>query len=179
MAKIYNINELLEKKKAIEKELMEKSRINSEDLIFEKQKIIDHKNEKRTKEYVPREKIGLTNYVTEVSSLAKELAQVKSAIAKHNVDALEGLLQNREALRLQRDFLTALKDTLKKVKKTFVRNVTREVHDTGEALETTETTTEPMFSGKEVEKMLSNVAEQERKINTEIQKVNLSAQVEL
>jgi len=179
MAKTYNINELLEKKKAIEKELMEKSRINSEDLIFEKQKIIDHKNEKRTKEYVPREQIGLDVYVTEVSSLSKELAKVKSAIAKHNVQALEGLLQNREALRLQRDFLTTLKDTLKKVKRSRRADVTREVHETGEALETTEITTEPMFAVKEVEKMLSNVAEQERKINTEIQKVNLSAEVEL
>ena len=175
----YNINELLEKKKAIEKELMEKARINSQDLIFEKRKIIDHKNESRTRDYLPRDQAKLGEFVLEVSSLSQELARVKSAIAKHNVQKLEGLLQDRESLRLQRDFLTSLRDILRRIKKTFNRDVTREVVDTGEALETTEITTQPMFAVKEVEKMLSNIAEQERKINTEIQKINLSAKVEL
>lgn len=176
--KTYNINELLEKKKSLEKELVENAKIVSDDLVYEERKTIDFKNAKNNKVFKPREKVGLANYVSEVSMITIELSSIKTAIAKHNSTKLSGLLQKRESLREQHTFLTNLREKLKGVRKVFDRQTERE-NDEGEALEITEITKEPMFDIKEVGKMLSNIAEQERQVNTEIQKINLSATISL
>ena len=174
----YNASELLEKKKAIEKELVEKARIDAEDLIYEVQQSIDYKNEKNSKRYVPRDKSKLSDYTAEFSSLCQELAKIKSALAKHNVEKVKGLMNERESVRLQKTFLENLKNKLKPIRKSFDRHTIRE-DDDDQSIEVMEITKEPMFDIKEVEKMLANVSAQERKINTEIQKINLNAKIVL
>jgi hypothetical protein len=62
--------------------------------------------------------------------------------------------------------------------KKFNREVTREDKD-GVALETVETTIEPMFTREEIEALMDKLAAQERKINTEIQRINLNAKIKL
>ena len=49
----------------------------------------------------------------------------------------------------------------------------------GVALEISDFKIEPMFTREEVEKLMNNLASQERKINTEVQRLNLNAQIEL
>ena len=174
----YNASELLDKKKAIEKELVEKSKINQDDLVYEEQNSIDYNNDKNSKKFVPRDKVSFETYISEVSTLCSELAKVKTALAKHNVEQVKGLMNQREAARIKRAYFDGLKNKLRGIKKSFDRRTIRE-NDDDEAIEVMETTKEPMFDLKIAEKMYNDVSAEERKLNTEIQKINLNAKITL
>lgn len=80
-------------------------------------------------------------------------------------------------MRLKHNILKTIVTLLPKDKK-HQRQVTRQNKE-GVALETTESTVEPMFDKKDVEKRMNEFAAQERKINTSIQKENLNAKIEV
>jgi hypothetical protein len=175
--KTFNINELLERKKELENKIKIELDVDKESLLFVEQTITDHTNPKNNKKIVLREKKSLVDYSQKFNGMAEELAKVKTAIQKHNADAVLGKLHERESVRKKIEYLNKIKMFLTKDKK-YQRSVTRTGKE-GETLETTEITNEPMFSRDEVDKQLNQLAAQERKINTEIQKLNLEAKVTL
>ncbi len=174
----YNINELLEKKKELERQIVDKvQEVNCEELKYRKELTVDHTRDDRKSEYIPREKQTVDQFCHEIYGLIDELMKVKTAIQKYNASKVLGELQKREAVRVKHKFLEAVKGNLPKDKE-HSKKVTRQDKE-GVALETTEISVEPMFERKEVEKRLNELASQERKINTGIQKQNLNAKIEL
>lgn len=173
----YNVNELLEMKKSLEQKLQEMLAIRKEELLFVTIKTIDYTNEKNNREVVARPAIKLDEYITEYTKSADELTKVKTAIQKHNAEILTGKICERESLRRKILYLTSIKANLGRDKQ-LGRTVTRK--DANQVtLEVQETTAEPMFSYKEIEKIIDEFAKQERKINTEIQRLNLEKTIEL
>lgn len=173
----YNVNELLEMKKSLEQKLQEMLAIRKEELLFTTVKTIDYTNEKNNREVVARSAVKLDEYITEYTKAVDELSKVKTAIQKHNADVLTGKICEREALRRKILYLNTIKANLGRDKQ-FARTVTRK--DTNQVtLEVQETTAEPMFQYKEIEKLTDEFAKQERKINTEIQRLNLEKTIEL
>lgn len=172
----YNINELLEKKKDIEQEI-NNIQINSSDLIYTKTTYIDTLNSKNNREIITRDKIDLENYTAKFYGLIEELTKIKTAIQEFNAKEVLGLLHQRTALREKINYLKIIKNNLKTDKK-FNRTTTRQ-DERGQALEITEIMSEPMFELSKIEKWENELASQQRKINTEIQKLNLNAQIEL
>ena len=119
----------------------------------------------------------MSNFVTEYINASDELSKIKTTIQKHNADILSGKICERESLRRKISYLGILK-TLTGREKQSKREVTRK--DANQiTLEAQETTFEPMFLHKEIEKMVNEFAIQERKINTEIQRLNLEKAIEL
>jgi len=175
----YNINELLERKKELETQLNEKAKeLDCEELKYRKEITVDHtRNDKNISEYIPREKQTIDEYTKPIFDLIDELAKVKTAIQKYNAQKVLGELQKREATRIKHNYLSIIKNKLPKDKE-HSRKVTRADKE-GVALETTEVSVEPMFERKEVEKRMNQFAAQERKVNTEIQRQNLNAEIEL
>ena len=174
----YNINELLEKKKELENHIIEKEKdINSEELKYMKEDITDHTNAKNNRTLEPRKKINLNEYCHTIFGLIDELAKVKTAIQKYNAEISLGMLQEREQIRRKNAFLAILKPKL--IRETqYGKRMNRQDKD-GVALEISDFKIEPMFTREEVEKLMNNLASQERKINTEVQRLNLNAQIEL
>lgn len=174
----YNINELLEKKKELEEQILEKTKgLTSEDMKYKKEVIIDHTHDDRQSVYSPKPKQELSEFCQVVFGLIDELEKVKTAIQKYNAEQVLGDIQKRESARIKYSFLKRMKDLLPK-DKSHSRKVTRQDSD-GVALETTDITTEPFFESEEIEKRMNQYAAQERKINTSIQKKNLDAKIEL
>ena len=96
---------------------------------------------------------------------------------KHNSAVLAGKICERESFRKKIAYLQTIKSNLGR-EKGINRAVTRK-DAMNVTLEVQETTGEPMFHYKEVEKMIDQFATQERKLNTEIQRLNLEQNIEL
>lgn len=174
----YNINELLEKKKELEEQILEKTKgLTTKDMEFRKEVIIDHTHEDRESKYTPKPKQSLNEFCQVVFGLIDELEKVKIAIQKYNADKVLGDIQKRESARIKYSYLSQMKKLLPS-DKSHSRKVTRQDKE-GVALETTDITTEPFFDTEEIEKQMNQFAAQERKINTTIQKKNLEAEIEL
>lgn len=173
----YNVNELLEKKKDLEAQIKEKISVNSDDVKFIEDKIIDHTNDKNTRTIVPRAKVSLIEFTRTYFGIADELANVKTAIQQYNASKVAAMLQERDAIRTKIGYLKSIKIVLPK-EAGYGRNINRQDKD-GVTLETFERRTEPMFPKEEVEKQINQFAAQERKLNTAIQKLNLEAEVEV
>lgn len=174
---LHNVNELLEMKKSLEIKLGELANIRKEELLYVTVKTIDYTNEKNNRDFEIRPRIAMSNFVTEYINASNELSKIKTAIQKHNADILSGKICERESLRRKISYFGMLK-TLTEREKQSKREVTRK--DANQTtLETQETTFEPMFLRKEIEKMVNEFAIQERKINTEIQRLNLEKTIEL
>lgn len=173
----FNINELLEQKKHLESKIKEKTdTLNDNELKYVKEVVTDHKNN-TTRDYTPREKIALNTFLNEFNGLVDQLASVKTAIQRYNAESVLGKLHEREATRLKQSYVTAVKKKLLREKQ-YQRKILRQDKDGG-ALETSEVTVEPMFEYSEVEKLLDTLAATERRVNTEIQKINLNAEIKL
>ena len=177
--KQYNINELLEKKKELENQIRDKvSGFSQEDLTYIKTEVIDYVNDgKFNKTHETRERITLGDFTRQVFGMSEELAKIKVAIQKHNANTVADLLQNREALRTKYKMLNNILMQMPKNKQVS-RQASRTGKD-GRTEEIMETTNEPMFERKAVEKQMNEVAAQERKANTEIQKLNLDAVISI
>lgn len=175
--KTFNINELLERKKELEGKLSIELDVDKDSLLFVEQTVTDHTNPKNNKKITVRERRELVAYTQKFNGMAEELAKVKTAIQKYNTEQVLGKLHERESVRKKIEYLNKIKMFLTKEKK-YQRSVSR-VGKEGETLETTEITNEPMFSRDDVDNQLNQLAAQERKINTEIQKLNLEAKVTL
>ena len=177
--KQYNINELLELKKELEESIVEKhNEITNTSLTYEETITTDHVNAKRNKTYKPREKIALEQYYQEVYGLIDKLAKVRVAIQKYNAQQVVEMLQKRDGFRQKHAVLMKIKGNLPK-KKSRASNPIRTKDETGEVLESQEYIAEPMFSIAEIDKQLSQLSSEERKINTEIQRTNLNAKVSI
>ncbi|MEK6935850.1 MAG: hypothetical protein AABW67_03615 [Nanoarchaeota archaeon] len=164
-------------KQAYLEKLEELAQIRPEELVFTVVKIIDYTNDKNNRTIETRPKIVAAEYVIEFNKTADEIAKIKTAIQKHNAETLSGKICEREAIRKKINFLYAIKQLLKREPQTR-RDVTRkDINNV--TLETQETIIEPMFSFKEIDKMKDEFGKQERKINAEIQKLNLDKTVEL
>lgn len=172
----YNINELLERKKDIESEI-NNSEIKNNDLTHTKTEYIDTLNSKNNKIIESNNKIDLKEYVTKFFGLLDELSVIKTAIQEFNAKEVLGLLHKRNALREQIKYMQIIKNNLKSDKK--FNRVTTRTDESGSPLEITETTTEPMFEIKDVEKWINELSSQQRKINTGIQKLNLNAEIDI
>lgn len=176
--KTLNINELLEYKKELEAGIDEKqAEITKETLTYEELKSTDHKNSKRNKTYKPRERVNLQEYYQSLFGMIDELARVKIAIQRYNADKVVEQLQKRDALRKKYSALTKIKAMLPKKKHRTTKPL--RVNEDDEVLETEEHISEPMFPVKEVEEQLKQTASEERKVNTNIQKTNLNAKINL
>lgn len=177
MAQSYNINELLEKKKELESQISEvKNYTTTQNLTYKKETYTDftQKNSK-PKVIEPREKLTLNKYSEKFMSLVSELAKTKTAIAQFNALHTAELLYKREKARLSIDFLKMLKTNLPKENQEF-RKVLRQ-NSEGVSLEIVDVEVKPMFSIEDVEKYLNETAAEERKLNTQIQKINLDAKI--
>ena len=173
----YNINELLEKKKELEAQIVEvQSNINGDELTYHKEVQVDVST-KQTKEFEKRERVDLKKYTQKFEGLVSELNKVKTAIQKFNAENITEKLYDREKARKSYDYYTRIKNNLPKTKNAG-RKTLRQDKD-GNTLEYVDFEVEPMFSVEEVDKRLNEIAAQERKINTEIQKINLNAKIEL
>jgi len=175
--KKFNINELLERKKEIEQQIESEVAPEAKELQFIEQTITDYTNPKNNKKITTREKVDLNAFGNKFNGMVDELAKIKTAIQRYNAENVLGKLNDRDAVRKKIEFLTNIKSALIKEKQ-YQKKVTREGKD-GETLESTEIVMEPMFSRDDVEKQLNQLCAQERKINTEIQKLNLNANVKI
>jgi len=173
----YNINELLEEKKAIEEQVEEKLSFNPGELSYIKKETIDYTNPDNSTEFIPKEKIDLKEFTQEFYGLVERLAGVKEAIQKYNAEQILGLLQKRDSVRTKITYLDLVKQNLNREKQSSTR-ATRKGKE-NETLEAEKTTIEPMFPLKDVETQYNNLAAQERQLNTEIQKKNLDAKITL
>lgn len=173
--KKYNVNELLEKKKDLEKQLEEFGSISQNDLEYDKKIFIDHTNDDKEKVIEQRPRITLNEFTKKYNTAVLELSGVNIAIQKHNAKAVVELLQKRESFRKRISFLENIKRMLPKNKE-HQRGISRQKDD--KILETVEVIKEPMFSLDDIEKQYNECAAEERKLNTEIQKINLNAQIE-
>lgn len=173
----YNVNELLEKKKDLESQLKEKISVSSDDVKFIEDKVIDHTNDKNNRTITPRAKVNLVEFTRTFFGIADELARVKTAIQQYNANKVAAMLQERDSIRGKIGYLKSIKLVLP-TKSDYGRNINRQDKD-GVTLETFERRTEPMFPKEEVEKQINQLAAQERKLNTAIQRMNLEAEVEV
>ena len=174
----YNINELLERKNELEEQLKEKvSLVNSDVLKYKKEIRIDHTNGDKKSEYVPRSKVTLVEFTQKVFGMIEELEKVKTLIQKYNAENVLGEIQKRESARNRIGFLNLVKKNLPRDVQ-HTRDVSREDGE-NVALESLDTTIEPMFNIDDVDTMYNQFAAQERKINTSIQKKNLEAEIEI
>jgi len=177
--KKYNINELLEKKKELEEQIEDAmEEITPEELTYIEEKVTDYSGDKeKITPYVKRDKKSLTEFCQTIFGYIDELAKVKTAIQKYNADNILGDLQKREATRNKISILERIKLSVP-VNEQHTRNVTRKGKE-DETLEITEVTKKPMFDRKEVDKQKNEYSAQERKLNTQIQKQNLNATIEI
>lgn len=173
----YNINELLDLKKNLEAQIQEKRKINAEELKYAEEKYTDYTNSSNNKTNKARNKITLLDFNHSYYGLVDELAKVKSAIQKYNSEQVLSKLHEREATRHKIAFLKDIKTSLPRDVQR-ARKVIRQGKD-GETQEIVEISIEPMFALEEVQQQMDKLAAQERKLNTEIQKLNLNAQIEL
>lgn len=173
----YNINELLERKKDLENQIAEKRKINPEELKYAKETYTDHTNATNTKVYEARPRVTLDEYARIMQSLTEELSKVKTAIQKYNAEKVLDLIHEREAARTKIAYFKDVKANLLRDTQ-HGRRVTRQNKD-GETLESADVLVEPMFKVEEVQKRIDQLAAQERKLNTAIQKQNLDASIEV
>ncbi len=172
----YNINELLEKKKELESQIQEELNIDSNTLVYQKEKLKDLQNN-IDRDIEVRPKKSLNEYSQKHNGLVSELSKIKTAISKFNAEFVSENLYKREASRNKIEYLKRIKSNLKKDKQEG-RRVTRTNSD-GVALEIVDFEIRPMFEYEEVEKLINQTSAEERKLNTEIQKINLNAEIEL
>ena len=174
----FNVNELLERKKQLEdKEKEMLTLVTKESLEFRQENIIDYTNNKANRTLMPRPKVSLTEYMQVYNGVVDELSKVKGAIQKFNADSLLGEIYLRDNARKKLVYLERLKALVPREKK-FGNQVTRQDKD-GVALERIEVTIEPMFSREEIDNQFDEIAAQERKTNTNIQRKNLEAKISL
>lgn len=173
----YNLNELLERKKELETKIQEENNINANNLVYEKQTIVDVNNTKNSRVIETRPQVSLNDFTMKFNGLLNELTKIKTEIVKFNAENNINLLNKRESAREKIKYLTKIKQNLKKDKQEG-RKTTR-TDNTGVALEYVDFTIKPMFDIEEVEKQLNESSAEERKLNTQIQKINLNAQIEL
>jgi len=112
-----------------------------------------------------------------MNSLGTELASIKSAIQDYNAKEVLGLLAQRDSLRLQIEYFKKIQSILPTEKKQGSRILRR--GEKGETLEDLWQIAEPMFDYREIEKRIDELSAEQRKINTEIQRRNLNAKIEL
>lgn len=177
MAKIHNVNELLEKKKYLEQQIAEKTKVENKDLVYVEETVTDRLNPENNRKNVAKKKVSLNDFSKEFNGMVEELAQTKTAIQRYNAGDVLELLQGRNAVRTKIQFLTSVKATLP----TDMRRG-REVlsqDDNKVPIEVRETVVEPMFELGDVEKQLNELSAKERELNTEIQKLNLNAKITL
>ncbi len=176
--KQFNINELLDKKKQLEKQEKEFiEEIGPSDLMYRVEDVTDHTNKKNNRKMIPRQKQTLFEYCQRYNGVVDELRDIKTAIQKYNAKTVVGLIQQRDNARKKLVLLTKLKENVPREKK-FGRQVTRQDKD-GVALETVDIIEEPMFTREEIGVLFDEVAAQERKCNTAIQKENLNARIKI
>jgi hypothetical protein len=176
--KEFNVSELLERKKEIEGRMKEIIVLNPDELVYETQETVDYtaKKEDKKKVFTPRERVDLNSFLAEFNGLVSELAKVKTAIANFNAESVAELLMQREEARQKIAMFQRIKQVFPKKLPTQSREVTREGSE-GETLEAKHILKEPMFPLSSVEKQLNEACAQERKLNTEIQKLNLNAKI--
>lgn len=172
----FNVNELLERKKELESEISENT-IEPEELKHREEKIIDFVSAKNSRTVETRPKITLEEYSQRYYGLLTELEKVKTAIQKYNAENVLGKLYKRDELRRKIEYLTKIKSVLIENKQ-YGRQITRQNKE-GETLEATEIEIEPMFEKKLVQNQIDQLSAEQRKINTEIQKLNLQAEIPL
>jgi len=174
----FNVNELLEKKKDLETKVVAGIKgVKSSDLEYIKEIRIDHTRNDKESVYEPRKPESLENYSQQMYGYISELASIKTAIQTYNADKVLGLLQKRESDRIKINYLNKIKAALPSGVG-HTREVSRSDKDEV-ALESTDKTTLPMFDIREIDKQLDQLAAQERKTNTEIQRLNLAAEIEI
>lgn len=173
----YNINELLDKKKFLEAEIYEKQHFDQKEVTYQEEEIVDRLNSKNNRKVVPRAQVTLNEFVQTYNSLVEELAKVKTAIQQFNAKEVSELLQKRDSVRRKIQYLQNIKTKVPR-DKTANRQVISQ-DSNGVPVETILKTVQPMFELSEVEKQLNELAAEERKLNTEIQKLNLNAKISL
>ena len=175
--KKYNINELLDEKKHLEEQIIEKVNVSSRDLTFVKETTIDRQDKKNNREIVLKPKVSLVNFSQVYNGYVDKLAKVKTAIQKFNANDVAELLQNRDAVRSKILLLKSVKDHLPDdlAKSRSVISTDKD----GSPIEVLETINEPMFELSDIDTQLDKFCTEERKLNTDIQRLNLSAEITL
>lgn len=173
----YNINELLDLKKHLEEQVSDGLEVNLKELTFTKETIIDRTNDKNNRESIPRSRVSLQEFSRTINGYVDELAKVKIAIQKYNSGEVSTLLQKRESTRTKIQYLKNIKRELPRDMRKG-RNVLTQDKD-NVPIEVVEVINEPMFELKEVDTQLNELCAEERKLNTEIQKLNLNAEITL
>lgn len=175
--KKYNINELLDEKKHLEEQILEKVNVSPRDLTFIKEKTIDRQNKDNNRELILKPRVSLEVFSQVYNGYVNQLAKVKTAIQKFNADQVAELLQNRDAVRNKILFLKSIKTHLPEdlVKSRSTISSDKD----GSPIEILETINEPMFELLDVDKQLDKFCAEERKLNTDIQKLNLDAEITL
>lgn len=177
MTKKYNINELLDKKKHLDEQINENLIIKSNDLTYIEENTIDRVNPKNNRKSVPKSRVNLKEFSQTINGYVNELASVKTAIQQYNSGEVSSLLQKRESVRTKIQYLKNIKNNLPRDMKKGRTVLTQDKENV--PIEILEQTHEPMFELSEVEKQLNELCAEERKFNTDIQRLNLNAEITL
>lgn len=175
--KIYNINELLDKKKHLDEQISEKLSVETKELTYVEETIIDRNDSKNNRTTIPRKRVDLQKFSQTVNGYVDELAKVKTAIQEYNSGEVSSILQKRESVRTKIQYLKNIKDRLPRDMQRGRNVISQDSNNV--PIEVLEQTNEPMFELSIVETQLNEYCAEERKLNTEIQKLNLNAEITL
>ena len=178
MTKTFNVNELLDKKKYVEQQINEKLGVVSEAaLTYSKETITDRDKPENNREIEAKKKVTIAEFSQTLNGMIDEVASIKTAVHKHNAEKVINLLQKRNATRTKIQFLDKIKQHLPRDTKSG-RQVLSQTTE-GVPVEIRSVVDEPMFEIDAVNKIYDELAATERKLNTDIQKLNLDAKITL
>lgn len=177
MTKTYNINELLERKKHLDEQISESISIRGDDLTYREEKTIDRLNSTNNRVSILKQKVTLDKFSQTINGYIDELAKTKIVIQTYNSGEVSKLLQKRDSVRTKIRFLKKIKMSLPKDTQNGRKVISQDSNNV--PIEIAEITVEPMFEFSDVEKQLNELSAEERKLNTEIQKLNLNAEITL
>lgn len=173
----YNVNELIEKRKHLEEKLktFESQEITANKLVYTKIEMRDSTG--KADVIQESKKVTFTDFFNEYAQISNELARIKAAISEYNARVLKDKLFARDEVRRQINCLKLILAKLPSDPTTQFGN--RQTDKEGRIILTQYNYVNPMFEQKEVSKRFDELAALERKLNTEIQRLNLNEKVTL
>jgi len=173
----YNINELLDKRKHDKEKLAELARNELDNRTFFAVKEVELDKDGKEKLIKEEKPVAAKEFFSQFSEVLDEIASATTAITKYNATVLKDLLAHRDAVREKIRILKVLKQRVP-IDSKIERSILAQSKE-GEITRYLMRTHTPLFERKEVEKMADEFAKEERKLNTEIQKLNLEQKIEL
>ena len=173
----YNINELLDMRKHLEAKQKEvENSLTPQKLCTMEETERDLMNGKE-RQIRKSDVHTLEDIAAEHAQVTSELVKVKTAITKYNATVLQDKLFKREECRNKIAYMNSVKKMLP-MNPEYTKQIISQSKE-GVVQLLLERKVIPSFSREAIDKMTDQFAKEERKLNTEIQKLNLEQKIEV